>query len=137
MPDVLRTISDLGATQQGSVFLRDGASEEAIDVMQAAARRVLGEAVPDSYAAFLRISNGVQISGAYLLGAETLVPENEDLYCPEVIILGNEGNMVYYVFDRRDKRFYTITQGDPDERHESYDSFEDMLMGILKEQNAL
>lgn len=135
--DALPTIARLGAEKLGAVYLRPKASEVAIRQMQTAAKRNLGEVVPDAYVAFLRITNGVQINGAYFKEAENLVPENLDIDHPEFIVLGNDGNMAYYVFDKRDRRFHTINLGFPDERFESYDSFDEMLIGVLEEQQEL
>jgi SMI1 / KNR4 family (SUKH-1) len=132
--DALPTLIRLGAER--AVYLAPKASEAAIRRMQAAAKRDLGEPVPDSYVALLRIANGMQIQGAVFKEAENLVPENLDINHPEVIVLGNDGNMAYYVFDKRDRRFHTINLGFPDERFESYDSFEEMLIGVLKEQGV-
>lgn len=132
--DVFPTLIRLGAN--GSVYLPPKASEAAIRRMQEAAKRDLGEPVPDSYVALLKISNGIAIQGACFKEAENLVPENLDLDHKEVIVLGNDGNMAYYVFDKRDRRFHTINLGYPDERFESYDSLEDMLIGVLKEQGV-
>jgi len=133
--DALPTLARLGA--EGAVYLAPKASEAAIRRMQAAAKRDLGEPVPPAYVALLRIANGVQIQGAFFKEAENLVPENLDVNHPEIIVLGNDGNMAYYVFDKRDRRFHTINLGFPDERFESYDSFEEMLIGVLKEQQVL
>jgi hypothetical protein len=135
--DALPTLARLGADKQRAVYLRPKASEAAIRRMQTAAKRNLSELVPDAYVALLRITNGVQINGAFFKEAENLVPENLDINHPDIIVLGNEGNVAYYVFDKRDRRFHTINLGFPDERFESYDSFEGMLIGVLKEQQAL
>jgi hypothetical protein len=132
--DALAALARLGA--EGALYLAPKASEAAIRRMQGAAKRDLGEPVPESYVALLRIANGVQIQGAFFKEAENLVPENLDINHPEIIVLGNDGNMAYYVFDKRDRRFHTINLGFPDERFESYDSFEDMLIGVLKEQGV-
>jgi SMI1 / KNR4 family (SUKH-1) len=132
--DALPTLVRLGAER--AVYLAPKASEAAIRRMQAAAKRDLGEPIPEAYVALLRIANGIQIQGAFFKEAENLVPENLDINHPEIIVLGNDGNMAYYVFDKRDKRFHTIDLGFPDERFESYDSFEDMLIGVLKEQGV-
>jgi hypothetical protein len=135
--EALPTLARLGADEKRAVYLRPRASEAAIRRMQAAAQRDLGEPVPDAYVALLRIANGVQIQGAFFKEAENLVPENLDIDHPEIIVLGNDGNMAYYVFDKRDRRFHTINLGFPDERFESYDSFDEMLIGVLKEQQVL
>jgi hypothetical protein len=132
--DALPMLIRLGA--EGAVYLAPKASEAAIRRMQAAAKRDLGEPVPEAYVALLRIANGAQIQGAFFKEAENLVSENLDINHPEIIVLGNDGNMAYYAFDKRDRRFHTINLGFPDERFEPYDSFEDMLIGVLKEQGV-
>jgi len=132
--DVLPTLARLGA--EDIVYLAPKASEAAIRRMQVAAKRDLGEPIPEAYVALLRVANGIQIQGASFKEAEKLVPENLDVNHPEVIVLGNDGNMAYYVFDKRDRRFHTINLGFPDERFETYDSFEEMLIGVLKEQGV-
>ena len=133
--EVLPALIRLAA--EGALYLAPKANEDSIQRMQADAERDLGEPVPEGYVAFLRVANGAQIEGACFKEAENLVPENLDINHSEVIVLGNEGNMAYYVFDRRDRRFHTINLGFPDERFESYDSFEEMLIGVLKEQQVL
>jgi hypothetical protein len=118
------------------VYLRPKADEAAIGYLQVAARRDLGEAVPDGYLALLRVTNGVQINGAYFKEAENLVAENLDVPHPEVIVLGNDG-MAEYVFDKRDRRFHMINAGFPDERFSSFGSFEEMLLNVMAEQQVL
>jgi hypothetical protein len=105
--------------------------------MQAAARRELETPVPDGYLTLLRITDGVQINGAYFKEAENLVPENLDVHHPEIIVLGNDGSMAQYVFDKRDNLFHTINMGFPDERFESFDSFEALLLAVMTEQQVL
>jgi hypothetical protein len=133
--DALPVLARLGV--EGTVDLAPPASEAAIRRMQATAKRDLGGPVPDGFVTFLRVANGAQINGAYFKEAEHLVPENLDIDLPEVIVLGNDGNSAYYVFDKRDGRFHTINLGCPDEQFESYDSFAEMLIGVLREQRVL
>src|SRR5215471_4640213 len=121
--DALTILARLGGDPVSGVYLQPVADEVAIRRMQAAARRGLGEPVPDGYVALLRVTNGVQINGAYFKPAERLVPENLDVLRPEIIVLGTEGNMAEFVFDRRDRRFHTINMGFPDERFASFGSF--------------
>jgi hypothetical protein len=134
--DAIPALVRLGSAGGSSVYLRPSASEAAIGRMQVAARRDLGEAVPDGYLALLRVTNGVQINGAYFKEAENLVPENLDVSRPEVIVLGNDG-MAEYVFDKRDRRFHTINQGFPDERFASFGTFGEMLLSVMAEQQVL
>jgi len=129
------TLARLGA--EGAVYLAPKADEVSIRRMQEAARRDLHEQVPEAYVEFLRIANGAQINGAYFKEAENLVQENLDIRHPEIIVLGNDGNTAYYVFDKRDRRFHTINLGYPDERFGSYDNFQEMLTDIMKEQQVL
>jgi hypothetical protein len=91
---------------------------------------------PESYVRLLRLSNGMQINGAYFKEAENLVLENLDVPHPEIIVLGHEGNMAEYVFDRRDRRFHTINMGFPDESLASFESFEEMLLTVFREQQV-
>jgi hypothetical protein len=131
----LATLKKLG--DEGQVYLNPPATEKAIAAMQRQAAVDLGEALPDAYLAFLRVTNGAQIENAYFKEAENLVLENLDLDLPEVIVLGLDGNMAFYVFDKRDRGFHAINLGSVDERFESYDSFESMLLGVLREQGVL
>lgn len=135
--DQLMTLARLGGDPTGSVYLQPAADEAAICRMQTAARRDLGEPVPDEYVALLRVTNGVQINGVYFKSAEHLVPENLDVPRPEVIILGTEGNVAEFVFDRRDRRFHTINMGFPNERFASFGSFAELLADVLREQQVL
>jgi len=80
------------------------------------------------------MTNGVQINGADFKTAEGLVLENLDVPRPEVIVLGNDGNVAEYVFDKRDGRFHTINMGFPDEKFATFDTFEDMLSAVLEER---
>lgn len=75
--DAFPTLVRLGA--EGAVYLAPQVSEPAIEQMQVAAKRDLGEPIPDAYVALLRIANGIQIQGAYFKEAENLVPENLDI----------------------------------------------------------
>lgn len=88
--DGIATLARLAAEGKRAVHLKPKASETAIRDMQTAAKKDLGEPVPEEFVALLRISNGVQINGAYFKEAENLVPENLDVVCEEVIILGSD-----------------------------------------------
>jgi len=136
MSDVLDVVGRLGTDPTSGVYLRPGCGEDALRDLQADARQRLGHPVPASYLRLLRLTNGVQINGADFKRAEDLVLENLDLPHREVIVLGNSGNMVEYVFDTRDRRFHTITMGFPDERQASFQTFEEMLSTVLKEQQV-
>jgi hypothetical protein len=135
--DALQTLLRLGSDQKHGVYLRPKASEMAIQQMQTDARRELGEAVPDGYVALLLLTNGVQINGAYFKEAENLVPENLDVPRREIVVLGNDGNMADHVFDKRDRRFHTTSMGCSDEQYGSFDTFEEMLLAVMREQQAL
>lgn len=119
------------------VYLQPGATEAAIERMQADAQRDLGERVPESYAALLRTTNGIQINGAYFKSAENLVAENVDLSTLEVIVLGDEGNHAWFVFDRRDRRFHTVNLGFLDERFASFDALGELLVSVMREQQVV
>lgn len=135
--DALKLLSELGADPENAVYLRPGASEEAIRTLQVVARKHLGEEVPEAYVRLLRLSNGMQINGAFFKEAENLVLENLDVPRPEIIVLGNEGNMAEYVFDKRDERFHIINMGFPDERFDSFETFEEMLLTVFREQQVV
>jgi hypothetical protein len=135
--DVLETLARLGADSANAVYLQAAATETAIESLQSDARRDLGEAVPQSYVRLLRLTNGVQINGAYFKKAEHLVLENLDVPRPETIVLGNSGNVVEYVFDRRDRGFHIINMGYPDEQLESFATFEELLQRVFEEQQVL
>jgi hypothetical protein len=135
--DALAALARLGSDPMSGVYVQPAADEGAIRQMQEAARRNLGEPVPDEYAALLRVTNGVQVNGAYFKSAEHLVPENLDVHRPEIIVLGTEGNMAEFVFDRRDRRFHTINMGSPDERFASFGSFAELMAAVLQEQQVL
>jgi hypothetical protein len=135
--DVLETLARLGADPANAVYLQAPATEAAIESMQSDARRDLGEAVPESYVRLLRLTNGVQINGAYFKKAEHLVLENLDVPRPEIIVLGNSGNVEEYVFDRRDRRFHIINMGYPDEQLESFATFEELLVKVMKDEQVL
>jgi hypothetical protein len=134
--DALTVLARLGNDPMSGVYLQPPAAEEAIRRMQEAARQDLGEPVPDEYAALLRVTNGVQINGAYFKSAEHLVPENLDMPRLAVIVLGTEGNVAEFVFDRRDRRFHTINLGFPDEQLASYSSFAELLVAVVQEQRV-
>jgi hypothetical protein len=135
--EVQSALTRLVGDKVRAIHLRPRASEAAIQSMQKDARRDLGEPVPEEYLSLLRITNGLQINGAYFKEAENLVLENLDLSFPEIIVLGNDGNMAQYVFDKRDRRFHTINMGFPDEKFESFDTFDEMLLAVMREQQAL
>jgi hypothetical protein len=118
--DVFEVVGRLGTDPTSGVYLRPGASEDALRDLQVAARQRLGDPVPESYLRLLRLTNGVQVNNATFKTAEHLVLENLDVTHPEIIVLGSSGNMVEYVFDKRDRRFHTITMGFPDQREASF-----------------
>jgi hypothetical protein len=121
----------------GGVHLHPPATEATIKAMQKAARRDLGEPVPKAFTKLLRMTNGLQINGAYFESAEHLVLDNIDLSRPEIILLGNAGNVDQYVYDKRDRKFHTIHMGFPNERYASFDTFEELLNTVLREQQVL
>lgn len=135
--DPFSLLAWLGGNPRSGVYLRPPCDEATLEHLQTAARRDLDEEVPQSFLRLLRITNGVQINGAYFKEAEILVPENLDLSWPEVIVLGTEGNMVQYVFDRRDREYHTINMGFPDERFASFTTFDAMLLAVLQEQQVI
>lgn len=132
----LEMIARLGNDLMSGVHVKKAADDKAIQRMQASAYRDLGEQVPEEYVALLRVSNGVQINGAYFKSAEHLVLENLDVLQPEIILLGNEGNVADYVFDRRDRRFHIINMGSPDDKFESFNSFVELLAAVLQSQQV-
>ncbi len=134
--ETLNLLVCLGKSDASGVYLRPPADEDAIAAMQAAAARELGEALPDSYLALLRMTDGVQINGAYFKEAQNLVAENLDMPRNGIIVLGNDGNTAEYVFDKRDRRYYTITRGTQDERLASFGKFDEMLLAVMKEQQV-
>jgi len=135
--NIADALARFGGGPSSGVYVRSAAGEEAIRRMQEVALRDLCESIPDEYIALLRITNGVQINGAHFKSSEHLVPENLDVPRPEIIVLGTEGNIAEFVFDRRDRRFHTINMGFPDERFASYGSFAELLAAVLQEQQVL
>lgn len=137
LDDALALLVKLGGNPDRAVYLREPASEASIAAMQGHSQRDLGEVVPEEYVALLRITNGLQINGAYFKEAENLVAENLELRHPEIFVLGDDGGMSWQAFDRRDRRFHTINFGFPDEQVDSYDNFGALLLNVLKEQQAI
>jgi hypothetical protein len=137
VPNPLAILSRLDRDPGSGVHLRPACNDTTIGQLQAAAERELGEAVPESFVRLFRVTNGVQINGAFFKEAENLVLENLDVPRPEIIALGNEGNMVEYVYDKRDRRFHTIVMGFPDEQLATFTDFNDMLMAVLREQQVV
>ena len=119
------------------VYLKPPCDDTAIERLQRTYKRELGANVPESFLRLLKTTNGVQINGAYFKEAENLVTDNVDYSRPEVILLGNAGNVAEYVFDRRDQRFHTINMGFPDERFAAFATFDEMLLAVLKDQQVL
>jgi hypothetical protein len=137
MPEtVFENIVGLGQKRLRGVHLRPPCSEAAIRQLQTDAERDLSEEVPRSFIALLRLTNGLQINCAYFKEAEHVVLDNLDVFEEDVIFLGND-SLAQYVFDKRDKKFHTINMGFPDERFASYETFEEMLAAILKEQQVV
>ena len=134
---MLVVLARLGMKPGSGVHLNRGCSEDALRELQAGARKHLGEEVPESYVCLLRLTNGMFINGADFKRAEHLVLENLDMTLPEVIVLGNSGNVAQYVFDKRDRRFHIINLGFPDEKFASFETFEDMLSTVLVEQQVV
>jgi hypothetical protein len=85
----------------------------------------------------LRLTNGAQINGAFFKEAENLVLENLDVPRPDVIVLGNAGNVDEYVFDTRDRHFHIVTFGFEDERAASFRTFEELLLRVFRDQEQI
>jgi hypothetical protein len=134
---VYDTLARLGADPERAVYLRPGAGEAAILDLQRDARMRLGEPVPESFVRFLRLTNGAQINGAFFKEAENLVLENLDVPRPNVIVLGNAGNVDEDVFDRRDRHFHIVTFGFEDERVDSFRTFEELLLRVFRDQEQI
>jgi gamma-glutamyl AIG2-like cyclotransferase len=134
---VYDTLARLGADPERAVYLRPGAGEAAIRNLQRDARKELGEQVPESFVRLLRLTNGAQINGAFFKEAENLVLENLDVPRSDVIVLGNAGNVDEYVFDKRDRRFHIATFGFEDERVASFQTFEELLLSVFRDQEQL
>jgi Gamma-glutamyl cyclotransferase, AIG2-like len=131
------TLARLGADPERAVYLRPGAGEAAILNLQRAARTRLGEQVPESFVRLLRLTNGAQINGAFFKEAENLVLENLDVPRPDLIVLGNAGNVDEYVFDTRDRHFHIVTFGFEDERVASFRTFEELLLRVFRDQEQI
>ena len=134
---VYDTLARLGADPETAVYLRPGAGDTAILNLQRDARTRLGAQVPESFVRLLRLTNGVQINGAFFKEAENLVLENLDVPRPDVIVLGNAGNVDEYVFDTRDRHFHIVTFGFEDERLASFRTFEELLVRVFKSQEQI
>lgn len=134
--DPVMTLVRRGADPMSGVYLNTGCNEDAVRQVLDAAKQHLGEELPDGYVRLLRATNGVQINGVYFKTAENLVPENLDVLRPEVVVLGTDG-VAEYVFDRRDRRFNVINMGFPNERFESFETFEELLRAVLRAQQVV
>ncbi len=131
------TLQRIGSQRALGVFLRPPASAAAIRQMQADAQEAWGEPVLEEYLVLLRITNGVQINGAYFKEAENLVLENRDVFDPQIIVLGNSGSVDWYVFDRQDRQFHITTMGSPNDRFDTFRSFAELLNAVLIQQRVL
>lgn len=134
---VFETLIGLGDDPTSGVYLEPGCDNNAIGRLQALAVKELKEKLPEGFVRLLRLTNGAQINGAYFKTAEHLVAENLDLALPDVIVLGNSGNVSEFIFDKRDKKFHAVKMGFPDEKLASYESFEALLLAVLKEQQVI
>ena len=114
--------------------MNPGCSNSEIKKLQLAAKKEFGVAIPQSFICLLKLSNGIQINTAFFKQAENLIADNLDFKSPEVIVLGNSGNVEAYIFDRRDGKFYAVNIFNFDERFESYATFEAMLSAIMQAQ---
>ena len=142
--NVLATLVRLDADRQKGIFpileygvcLEPPAPRAAVRRMQEAAVRDLGVPVPDSFAALLLLSNGASFNGAVFKTAERLVFENLAEPRPGVVVLGRwhrHADRIYeFVFDPRDGRFHTISEGNPDGRLESFETFESLLVAVVE-----
>jgi hypothetical protein len=133
----LDTLKRRGDDETSGVYLNPGAGAVAIREMQECAERHLGAPLPDAYVEFLKITNGAQLNCAYFKSAEHLVAENLVVPRPEIIVLGNAGNIDEFVFDLRRKKFHTIAMGCQDHIRASFDSFYEMLMTVMEEEDVL
>jgi hypothetical protein len=137
MAAVVQVLTRLGNDPQSSVYLEPPADEAAIAQMQAAARRDLGQPVPEAYVTLLQFTNGLQMNGAYFKSAEHLVAENLDLRQTEVIVLGTAGNVSDFVYDSRDQQFHTTIFGFRDERLATFGSLATLLTAVMREQQIV
>ena len=136
-PDPFEILVRLGSDSIRGIYLKPGCDDIMIDRLQSEAIKKLGEEIPPAYIRLLKITNGVQINNAYFKEAEHLVPENLDVPRPQIIVLGNEGNVAECVFDRRDRRFHVINMGYLDERHASFRTFEELLLEVMKSEQVI
>ena len=114
-------------------YLNSGCSDGEIEKLQLAAKE-FGFTIPRSFIRLLKISNGIQINSVFFKEAENLIAENLDLESPEVIVLGNSGNVEAYIFDRRDSKFHTVNFFNFAEKFATYATFEAMLLAIIRVQ---
>jgi len=63
--------------------------------------------------------------------------EKLDVPRPEIIVPGDQRNTVQNDFVRRDRRFHRINMGFPDEPFESFDTFEELLLAVMRNQQVL
>ena len=142
--NVIATLVRLNADRQNGVFtileygacLEPPAPSPVVRRMQQSAERDLGVPVPDSYAALLLMSNGLFFNGARFKPAERLVHENLAAPLAGVVVLGqwyHGDNRVYeFVYDPHDDRFHVVPEGKPDERLESFDTLEELLVAVVE-----
>jgi hypothetical protein len=136
-PDAIAKLLALGGDPSSGVYLNQPAREAVIRDMQVEAVRDLGGTVPDGYLRLLRATDGVQIDNGSFKTTGGLVAENLDLDHPGVIVIGNSGNNAWFIYDTRDSRFHITNFGFPDERFKSFDTFDAMLLEVMREQGVV
>ena len=134
LPNAFALLSALSREPLSAIYLKPGCDEIVIDRLQQSARLSLGGDIPEGFIRMLRFTNGLQVDSSHFTNASMLVAENLEIaYSPQIILLGNRGNVDDYIFDRKDRQYHVSSLGYPQERWASFPSFEELLLSILDE----
>ena len=133
--DVFNTISRLAAAENNGVYLRPACSGEILKELQIAAHRSIGESFPGAVISLFALSDGCQINNAYFYKAQNLL-DALNRQCGGMFVPGDD-ETAYLMFDSEDRRFQIILEGATDEKFKSFDTFEELLLRVMKEQAVI
>ncbi|RZU48026.1 hypothetical protein EV700_0997 [Fluviicoccus keumensis] len=131
MMEVLARLSDIAEQGIEDVYLNDPVSSELLEATKLQVLTGVGFPMPDEYATFLSVFDGVQIGNAIFLGTQELVPLTKDAGYEGCLVLGNSGNHTEYVYEEAVGCYRAINLGHRDEVLSSFDSFSDLLCVLI------
>ena len=140
------------------VHPRPPCSPAAMKELVNGARAEFAFEVPDDYVRLLRLTDGLQTQSGYIHGAEAFLEYNSDHWCrdittsqkgdvltvrfdakapsdripPAFALIGDEGNMEWFVYMLQPPEYRVTTMGFADEVHERFQGLGELLLRLAK-----